>query len=90
MSADDLQILIRKIIAHKPSLKAEANEQLKHQYAYKLHDQYYAAIACSVLQTSHPMETFIQFQSQLVLTFGSHSRLGRIGQQQLRPLPQQY
>ena len=59
--ANDLQILVRKIIASKPSFKAEANEQLKHQYAPKLHDQYYTAIAHSVLKTSDPMETFIQF-----------------------------
>ena len=38
--ADDLQILVRKIIAHKPSFRAEANDQLKNQYAHKLHDQY--------------------------------------------------
>ena len=56
--ANDLQILVRKIIAWKPFFRAEANEQLKHQYAHKLHDQYYAAIAHSVLQTSNPMETF--------------------------------
>ena len=43
--ADDLQILVWKIIAPKPSFRAEANEQLKSQYAHKLHDQYYAAIA---------------------------------------------
>ena len=59
--ADDLQILVRKIIAHKPSFRAEANEQLKNQYAHKLHNQYYAAIAHSVLQTSNPTETFTQF-----------------------------
>ena len=59
--ADDLQILVRKIIARKPSFRAEANEQLKNQYAHKLHDQYYAAIAHSVLQTSDPTETFTQF-----------------------------
>ena len=59
--ADDLQILVRKIIAHKPSFRAEANEQLKHQYAHKLYDQYYAAIAHSALQTSDHMETFTQF-----------------------------
>ena len=47
--ADDLQILVRKIIAHKPSFRAEANEQLKHQYTHKLHDPYYEAIAHSVL-----------------------------------------
>ena len=59
--ADDLQVLVRKIIAQKPSFRAEANEQLKHQYAHKLHDQYYAAIAHSVLQTSNPTDTFTQF-----------------------------
>ena len=59
--ADDLQILVRKIIAHKPSFRAEANEQLKSQYAHKLHDQYYAAIAHSMLQPSDPSETFTQF-----------------------------
>ena len=59
--ANDLQILVRKIKAQKPSFRAEANEQLKHQYAHKLHDQYYAAIACSALQTSDPTETFTQF-----------------------------
>ena len=68
---DDLQILVRKIIAHKPSFRAEANEQLKNQYAHKLHDQYYAAIAQSVLQTSNPLETFTQFRGHLPLTFGS-------------------
>ena len=59
--ADDLQILVRKIIACKPSFREEANEQLKNQYAHKLHNQYYTAIAHSVLQTSDPSETFTQF-----------------------------
>ena len=76
--ANDLQIMVRKIIACKPSFRAEANEQLKHQYAHKLHDQYYAAIADSALQTSDPTETFTQFQGQLALTFGSRSKLGKI------------
>ena len=76
--ADDLQILIWKIIARKPSFRAEANEQLKSQYAHKLHDQYYAAIAHSVLQTSDPSETFTQFRGRLALTFGSRSQSGRV------------
>ena len=75
---DDLQILVRKIIARKPSFRAEANEQLKSQYAHKLHDQYYAAIAHSVLQTSGPLETFTQFRGHLALTFGSRSRSGKV------------
>ena len=62
---DELQILVRKIIAHKPSFRAEANEQLKHQYAHKLHDQYYAAIACSVMQTSDHTVSFTQFCGHL-------------------------
>ena len=79
--ADDLQILVMKIIAHKPSFRAEANEQLNNQYAHKLHDQYYAAIACSVLQTSDPSETFTQFRGHLAPTFGSCSRLGKVSSQ---------
>ena len=76
--ADDLQILVRKIIVHKPSFRAEASEQFKHQYAHKLHDQYYTAIVPSVLQTSDPMESFIQFWGNLALTFGSCSKSGKI------------
>ena len=75
---DDLQILVRKIIAHKPSFRAEANEQLKNQYAHKLHDQYYAAIARSVLQTSNPSKTFTQFRGCLAPTFSSHSKSGKV------------
>ena len=62
---DDLQILITMIISHKPSFRAEANEQMKHQYAHQLHDQYYAAIAHSTLQTSDHMESFAQFPGHL-------------------------
>ena len=75
---DDLQILVRKIFAHKPSFRAEANEQLKHQYAHKLHNQYYTAIAHSTLQTSDHTESFTQFHGHLALTFGSCNKLGRI------------
>ena len=90
--ADDLQILVRKIIAHKPSFRAEANNQLKHQHAHKLHDQCYTAIAQSVLQTSDHMENFTQFYGHLALTFGSHNKLGKLSSQlqQLKQLPQQY
>ena len=79
--ADDLQILVRKIIAHKPSFRAEANEQLKHQYAHKLHDQCYTAIAPSALQTSDHTETFTQFRGRLALMFGSCSKSGKVSSQ---------
>ena len=78
---DDFQILVRKIIACKPSLREEANKQLKCQYAHKLHDQYYAAIACSALQTSDHTESFTQFCGCFTLTFGSHSKPGKISSQ---------
>ena len=72
---------MRKIVAQKPAFRAKANKQLKHQYAHKLHDQYYAAIAHSALQTSDLMETFTQFRGRLALTFGSCSRLERVSSQ---------
>ena len=56
--ADDLQVLARKIIAQKPSFRKEANQQLKAQYAHKLWDQYYAAMAHSALQSSLEEESF--------------------------------
>ena len=54
-----------------------ANEQLKSQYAHKLKDPYYAAIACSMLQSSADSESFTQFQGHLVMTFGGRSRSGK-------------
>ena len=36
--ADDLQVLVQKIIARKPEFRKDANEQLKSQYAHKLKD----------------------------------------------------
>ena len=58
---EDLQVLIQKIIARKPEFRVDANEQLKNQYAHKLQDPYYEAIAHSTVQTSDSMESFTQF-----------------------------
>ena len=55
---DDLQILVWKIIAQKPSFRAKEGAQLKYQYAHKLWDAYYAAIADSALQISDSMESY--------------------------------
>ena len=75
--ADDLQILVRKIIARKPEFREDANEQLKSQFAHKLKDPYYAAIARSMLQSSGHSETFTQFRGRLAMTFGGRSKSGR-------------
>ena len=72
--ADDLQVLARKIIACKPSFRKEANQLLKAQYAHKLQDQYYVAMAHSALQSSPEEESFMQFRGCLVTMFGGHSR----------------
>ena len=75
--ADELQILVCKIIARKPEFREDANEQLKSQYAHKLKDPYYAAIAHSMLQSSGDSESFTQFWGHLAMTFGGRSRLGK-------------
>ena len=72
--ANDLQLLARKIIVHKPSFRKETNQQLKAQYAHKLWDQYYAAMACSALQSSPEEESLTRFQGPLVTMFGEHTR----------------
>ena len=59
--AYELQVLVQKIIARKPEFRKDANEQLKSQYAYKLKDPYYAAIAHSMLQSLDDLESFTQF-----------------------------
>ena len=75
--ADDLQILVCKIIARKPEFWEDANEQLKSQFAHKLKDPYYAAIARSMLQSSGDSETFTQFWGHLAMTFGGRSKSGK-------------
>ena len=75
--ADDLQILVHKIIARKPEFREDANEQLKSQFVHKLKDPYYAAIARSMLQSSGDFETFTQFQGHLAMTFGGRRKLGK-------------
>ena len=69
--------LVWKIIAHKPSFRAEANKQWKHQYAHKLQDQYCSTISHSALQTSNDTESFTQFHGHLAMTFGSWSKSRR-------------
>ena len=49
--ADNLQVLVQKIIARKPKFRTDANEQLKSQYAHKIKDPYYAAIDYSMLES---------------------------------------
>ena len=59
---------------HKPSFRKETNQQLKAQYVHKLQDQYYAAMACSALQSSPEEESFTRFRGHLVTMFGGCTR----------------
>ena len=79
MFVDDLQVLVQKIIARKLEFRKDANEQLKSQYADKLKDPHYAAIAHSILQFSDNMESCAEFQGHLAMTFGGCNRLGKTG-----------
>ena len=72
--ADELQILVRKIIARKPQFCLQDNEALKHQYVHKMKDQYYGAIARNYLLTSPKEQSFIQLQGQLALAFGKRDK----------------
>ena len=72
--ADDLQVLARKIIAQKSSFRKEANQQLKAQYAHKLQDQYYTAMAHTALQSSPEEESFTKFQGPLMTMFRGCTR----------------
>ena len=42
---DELQVLVRKIVAQKPEFKSEANQALKHQFAQNLRDPYLGVVA---------------------------------------------
>ena len=72
--AHDLQVLAQKIIVQKPSFHLEVNQQLKAQYAHKLWDPYYVAMAHSTMQSSTEEETFTRFHGCLVTMFDGHGR----------------
>ena len=62
------KVLARKIIACKPSFWLEANTQLKAQYAHKLWDMYYVAMAHSAMQSSLEEEPFTRFWGQCLVS----------------------
>ena len=42
---DELQVLVRKIVAQKPEFIGEANQALKHQFSQNLRDPYFRVVA---------------------------------------------
>ena len=69
--ADELQVLVRKIVAQKPELISEANQALKHQFAQNLRDPYFRVVARGQCLSSPDSESFMQFWGRLALMFNS-------------------
>ena len=72
--ADELQILVRKIIARKLEFIHEANQALKHQYAQNLRDPYFGVVARGQCLSSPDSESFTQFRGRLALMFNSQGK----------------
>ena len=69
--ADELQILVRKIVAHKLEFIHEANQALKHQFAQNLRDPYIGVVARGQCLSSPGSKSFTQFRGRLTLMFNS-------------------
>ena len=72
--ADELQILVRKIIAWKLEFISEANQALKHQYIQNLRDPYFGVVARGQCLSSPDSESFTQFRGRLALMFNSQEK----------------
>ena len=69
--ADQLQVLVRKIVVWKPKFKSKANQALKHQFAQNLRDPYFRVVAKGQYLSSLDSESFTQFWGQLALMLNS-------------------
>ena len=72
--ANELQILVRKIVAWKPEFIHEANQALKHQYTQNLRDPYFGVIARGECLSSPDSKSFTQFRGRLALMFNSQGK----------------
>ena len=72
--ADELQVLVRKIVAWKPEFKREANQALKHQFVQNLRGPYFRVVARGQCLSSPDSESFTQFWGQLVLMCNSRGK----------------
>ena len=68
---DELQVLSRKVLSIHPEWKAEVNEALKTQFAFRLHDPYLVAMACNFLKTQGKDMSFTEICAECVFVFGS-------------------
>ena len=78
MFADELQVLVRKIVACKPEFMSKANQAPKHQFAQSLKDPYFGVLARGQCLSSPDSESFTQFQGQLALMFNSRGKHAKV------------
>ena len=69
--ADELQVLVQKIVARKPEFIGEANQALKHQFTQNLRDPYFRVVARGQCLSSPDSKSFTQFWDRLELMFNS-------------------
>ena len=69
--ADELQVLVQKIVARKPEFIGEANQALKHQFTQNLRDPYFRVVARGQCLSSPHSKSFTQFWDRLELMFNS-------------------
>ena len=75
--ANELQVLVRKIVALKPDFLGEVNQALKHQFAHNLWEPYFRVVARGQCMTSPNSESFTQFWGHLVMMFGSRGKCSK-------------
>ena len=64
-------MLVRKIVAQKPTFISKANQALKHQFAQNLRDPYFGVVARGQCLSSPDSESFTQFGGLFALMFNS-------------------
>ena len=72
--ADELQILARKVISVCPQWRFQVNEVLKTQFAHRLWDQYFSAMAHNLLKVSPTDMTFTKFWAECISIFSTRSK----------------
>ena len=67
--AYELQVLSRKVLSIRPEWRAEVNEALKTQFAFRLHDPYLAAMAITSLGSKAKICHSLSFVPSVYLCF---------------------
>ena len=71
--ADELQLLVRKVISKKSDFRVNLDNTMKQWYASQLYDRSNASIAKALL-LQMPTVSFTQYQNELARVLGTHQR----------------